>query len=198
LTGFVGKSSEISWMQRIHEHTTESSPVGPDIAQIGAEINVRATEMMAFFVDETTLLSVDEDFINPVERLPWDESLILTEAALCAMNGAFRLVDREQFLQRLAAFPWEKRVLSWRERRWLSLANLLWAIGSRWLVLTDLEHSSVCHSQSHLLYYARSRALGLDHRVVFDHPDLEQVQSMGLLAFFLIVNNSISRSVRIS
>lgn len=122
-------------------------------------------------------------------------ALILAEAVFCAMNGAFCFVDREQFLRKLANFEREENMPSWSERGWLSVANLVWAVGSRWLMLTSMDSSSVCHEESHLIYYARSRAFGLDHRVVFDHPDLEQVQAMGLLASFLLVNNSISRLV---
>ena len=50
---------------------------------------------------------------------------------------------------------------------------------------------------NHIEFYARARALGLDHRVVFDHPVLEQIQSLGLLGFYLYINGSIARQVLI-
>jgi hypothetical protein len=102
LTGFVGKSSEISWMHRIYEYLSKSSLVEPRSAQTGFEENVRATEKIAYFVDETELLSVDEDNINPLERPKFDVALILMEAAFCAMNGAFRFLSPEQFLYQLS------------------------------------------------------------------------------------------------
>lgn len=46
---------------------------------------------------------------------------------------------------------------------------------------------------THQDYYARARALGLDHRVVFDHPDIDQVQGMGLLSLYLLFNGSVTR-----
>jgi hypothetical protein len=43
------------------------------------------------------------------------------------------------------------------------------------------------------VYYARARRLGLDHRVVSEHPDVERVQAIGILAFYLLIIGSIAR-----
>ena len=41
---------------------------------------------------------------------------------------------------------------------------------------------------------ARARALGLDHRMLFQHPDVEMTQAIGVLGFYLLINGSIQRS----
>lgn len=70
-------------------------------------------------------------------------------------------------------------------------ANIVWAAGASWLQWAQLSH--LTNHESHLIYYARARALGLDHRVPFDHPDLDLVEEMGVLAAYLLADGSVSR-----
>ncbi|KAJ9493246.1 hypothetical protein H2202_011295, partial [Exophiala xenobiotica] len=137
------------------------------------------------------LLSVDEDYLGAVQRPVDSAAQILSEAYFHALQGVFGFITREQFLQDLAQFPAQGILLSWDQRRWLALANLVWAIGSKWSHVAKLDDQDL-HAKSHLVYYARARALGLDHRVLFDHPNGEGVQAIGLLSFYWFQNGSIS------
>jgi hypothetical protein len=123
----------------------------------------------------------------------WGAALILTEAFFHAMGGAFCFVLREQFLQEMFSFSKWGATRGWNQRRWLAQANLMWAIDSKWLQITKLD--DLANVENHLMYYARARALGLDHRMMFDHPDLARVQDIGLLAFYLLMNGSITKYV---
>lgn len=143
-------------------------------------------------MDEHNVLAIDEDLVDPYEWPPAETTIILSEEAFFhAMQGTFPFVLREPFIQAIFSYQHQKLVPSWSRRRWLALANIVWAIGSKWLQITGLDDQTA--QNTHLLYYARARALGLDHRVVFDHPDIDRVQGMGLLAFYLLINGSISR-----
>ena len=70
-----------------------------------------------------------------------------------------------------------------------ALTNVIWALGAKWLKDTEVDQYDF--AEDHLTYYARARALGLDHRILFDHPDVQMAQSVGILAFYLLVNGSI-------
>ena len=83
--------------------------------------------------------------------------------------------------------------MTWDSRRWLALANLAWAIGSRWLSQAKLDDDT--GFENHLVYYARARALGLDHRVMLDHPGMQGVRTPGMLSFYLFTNGSVTRYV---
>jgi hypothetical protein len=187
--------SEMCWIRRACESLgegldkTDSSVDGMD----GVEHHLTAAANFSYFMDDQDLLTIDEDLVDQFEWPSPDWALILTEAYFHAMQGSFPFVLREPFLQTMAAFPQEQRLPTWSGRRWLSLANLVWAIGSKWLEMTKLMPTE--STETHLLYYARARALGLDHRVVFDHPDMERIQGIGLLAFYLLINGSITRYV---
>ena len=194
--GFMGKMSEVSWIQRAKEHLL-AMPLAPgetmETMQIQYDRHTRDAKKSNYFMDDFDLLSVDEDHVIAHEMPSLELSFTLAEACFHAVQGSFAFVHREQFLDVLAHFPRKQSPLSWAERRWLALANLVFALGAKWLQQTEPGDSLVVHN--HLEFYARARALGLDHRIVFDHPVLEQIQALGLLAFYLFVNGSIFRSV---
>ena len=194
--GFMGKMSEVSWIQRAKEHLlamplVEDAPI--ETMQIQYDRHTQDARRTNYFMDDVDLLSIDEDHVVAQEMPSPELCFRLAEACFHSCQGAFIFVHRERFLEALAHFPRKKSILSWDERRWLALANLVFAIGARWLQQTEPEGSPIAYN--HLEFYARARALGLDHRVVFDHPVLEQIQALGLLAFYLFVNGSIFRYV---
>lgn len=194
--GFMGKMSEVSWIQRAKEHLL-AMPLSPDVAietmQVQYDHHTRDARDSNYFRDDVDLLSIDEDHVSALEMPPPDLSFLLAEACFHAIQGAFAFVHRERFLEALAHFPRKKTGLSHHEIQWLALANLVFALGAKWLQQTNPDGRHTVYN--HLEFYARARALGLDHRVVLDHPVLEQIQALGLLAFYLFVNGSIFRCV---
>jgi hypothetical protein len=190
-SGFVGKISEVAWIQRAWEHTYDTPIKANHDVRPEFDHPLLTTENFNYFMDDTNVLAIDEDHISELERPPLETALILSEAYFHALQGAFQFVGRDSFLTTLHSLPHQNMVLNWRQRRWLALANVVWAIGSKWLQISKLDH--VYQSDSHLIYYARARRLGLDHRIMFDHSDVERVQAMGILAFYLFINGSVTR-----
>jgi hypothetical protein len=194
--GFMGKMSEVCWIQRAKEHLL-AMPHSPDAAietmQMQYDRHTRDAKKSNYFMDDFDLLSVDEDHVSAQEMPHPELSFLLAEACFHAIQGAFTFVHRERFLEALTHFPRKNTGLSWDERRWLALANLVFALGAKWLQQTEPDGGVVVYN--HLEFYARARALGLDHRIVLEHPVLEQIQALGLLAFYLFVNGSIFRCV---
>lgn len=190
-SGFVGKMSEITWIQRAWAHLADPPPKADCAVRPEVDHPVSTTQDCNYFMDDNNVLAIDEDDISELDRPPIETAVILSEAYFHALQGAFHFVGRDDFLTTLHSFPQENTPIEWSQRRWLALANLVWAVGSKWLQIAQLNH--IDHSDSHLVYYARARRLGLDHRVVFDHPDVERVQAMGILAFYLFINGSIAR-----
>lgn len=191
--GFVGKMSDVSWIQRVRDYLeAEEVPArGLDQTLALFDRHTQSAKEATYFMDEDNLLSIDEDLVNGQQWPPFQVSLILAEAYFHSVQGAFHFLIKEEFMKSLLRFPYGKPMLTWAERSWLGIANLVWAIGSKWLQMTQLDSQNSL--DSHLIYYARARALGLDHRILFDHPDVERIQAIGLLSFYLLVNGSISR-----
>ena len=193
-TGFVGKISEVSWIQRCREILFRQSAGGIDISQRDLDLHLLKAQDLNYHMDDVELLSVDEDRVDALKWPSLNVATILSEAYFDSLHVVFPFIDRDQFYNVMNHFPRHARGRSWDERRWLSMANLIFGLSSRWLHLA--APAGEYGSDDHLMYYARARALGLDHRTLFDHPTLEQVQALGLLALYLFVNNSIARSVK--
>jgi hypothetical protein len=190
-SGFVGKMSEMAWIQRTWEHLVDPPLKANDVPRPEIDRPLAALKDFTYFMDDTNVLAIDEDHINEQLCPPKETAVILSEAYFHALQGAFHFVGRDNFLSSLSSFPQQNSTLNWTQRRWLALANLVWAVGSKWLQISKLDH--IYRADTHLVYYARARRLGLDHRVMFDHPDIERVQAMGILAFYLFINGSIAR-----
>ena len=155
------------------------------------EHSAEKTEAMSYFVDQVDLLSVNEDYVNPYQYPPVSTAMLLNEAFFHALHGAFYFIERGQFLNELMTVKAAGPISNWSQRRFLAVSNLVWATAARWLQMTKLGERT--DAEDHLIYYARARSLGLDHRIQFDCADVESVQSMGILAFYLLINNSTYR-----
>jgi hypothetical protein len=189
--GFIGQMSEISWMQRVLEHLMGVQPEDAQASQAAVSQYSLQVRDLNYFMDESDLLCINEDHVE-AWRLPSPkDAIVLSEACFHSLHDAFRFLDKDSFFQALSNFPRGKTVLSWTERCWLATANIVWATGGKWL---QSAKSNGC-PETHLMYYARARALGLDHRMLLGYPDIESLQAIGLLAFYLFVNGSISRYV---
>jgi hypothetical protein len=189
--GFIGKISEISWIARVHSYLVAPADQNPETQAQPSELK-SATDF-SYYMDDDNLLSLDEDFVNP---LHWPDDVtaqILFEAFSHCLHGIFDCFPRERVLAELDGFPRNRSALSWNQRRWLATTNLMWAIGAKWLQRAMLNDDP--RMENHLMYYARARALGLDHRVLIENPGLQGINSLGMLSFYLFINGSISRYV---
>lgn len=203
MAGYVGKMSGMSWLQRVHEYLIGVTPLtNPDVGFTYLDYHVIDVTSLTYFMDDEDLLKVDEDWVQANELPPWQMAIVLSEAYFHSLQGAFCFVDRHSFYPELSAAyqrATRGRNPSWDNRKYLALANMMWAVGAKWLELTRLDMRPAQHvgmssvSEGHLTYYARARALGLDHRMQLDHPSLPSVQGMGILAFHMMANGSIQR-----
>ena len=188
--GFIGKMSAIAWTTRARAYLFQRSTSRADMPQKELEEHDYATQDLNYFIDDTNLLLVDEDDVNPLEWPHPDIALTLSKAYFDTLHTCFPFIDKMNFLNTLTHFREGRTSVSWNERRWMSMANLIFAVGSK-----HLNMGSRDAVPDHLIYYARARALGLDHRLLFDHPRFEQIQALGILGLYLFVNHSVARFV---
>ena len=193
LSGYVGKLSEVSWIKRITDHLTDSLPASnQEISWNLLNDILDADVEFSFFTDEEYLLAVDEDYVEPLQLPHINTAVLLSEAYFHCVNGDFYFIEREAFLAELMAIYRAGQPPSWPQRPFLGICNMVWAIAARWMHIVGLAER--INLENHILFFARSRSLGLDHRIQFDHPDVQTVQGMGLMVFYLLNNNSIQRA----
>lgn len=195
-SGYIGKSSEICWLQCALEHMSLQAG---DFDHVLSELkeNHPQGSPLDYHMDEADLLAVDEESVDPMEVPPLPIATILAEAFFDTVHSSFPLIDKDAFMAVLVRRAHRQPPLSWEGRRWLSMANIIFAIGAKWMYLTRPLETGVQEFNvgpgDHIVYYARARSLGLDHRLIMDHPLLEQIQALGVLGVYLIVNHQISR-----
>ena len=77
--------------------------------------------------------------------------------------------------------------------KWLAILNLVLAIGRSHCNLTEASNFDAGY-ESAADYFMRARILGaLDGGILFQVPDLQQVQLLGLAAKYLMANHRINR-----
>ncbi|KEF53696.1 uncharacterized protein A1O9_10096 [Exophiala aquamarina CBS 119918] len=188
--GFVGKISELSWIARACSYL-DSPAMQSSNTKENRDDHYSATQFN-YYTDDDNLLSIDEDLVDAL-HWPGDVTVkILSEAFFHALHGIFDSFAREQFLTDLDVFSRIPHPLSWDQRRWLGVANLTWAIASKWLNRSMLNDDPTV--EGHLVYYARARALGIDHRIMLNYPGLQGVRASGLLSVYLFINGSINKA----
>ncbi|GIJ84977.1 hypothetical protein Asppvi_003832 [Aspergillus pseudoviridinutans] len=73
---------------------------------------------------------------------------------------------------------------------------MIFAIASKHARLTHDPWGGDEHD--HLVYFTRARMLSMNDDTLFNHPDLQQVQVEGLIAFYLLASDQINRAWRIT
>lgn len=187
-TGFMGKNSEITWMQRLQREAEQRSRGQPGTWE----------SHHAPFSDEYTLHSVnyhlddlDISVPGPVQLYAMPPRQLadkLFEDYLTTVYPFYPIINRPLFRAQYrkffdsAARPGDK---------WLAILNMIFAIGAKHAHLTDAPWRG--DSQDHLVYLTRARILSMNGDVLFSHPDLQQVQVEGLIAFYLLSSGQINR-----
>lgn len=104
--------------------------------------------------------------------------------SFCAIRKSIFVNQYEQFFRQPSSKP---------NRRWLAVLNMIFAIGCRYCRLTERCTGEDYDDQ---VYLNRARLLSLNGNVLFDHPDLQQVQVEFLVAFYLLSLGQVNRQVK--
>lgn len=193
-TGYIGKGSEITWMQRVQKETeqrrkSQSEHLGPN----GGDKDSTATTSQQFPPPEMNYHLDDFDIgvAEPVQMY-WVPSRPLAdklfETYLRVAHPYFPIINRPLFHDQYERFfdsfalPGDK---------WIAILNMVFAIAASYAHVAQLEWRG--DPQDHLLYLTRARMLSMSGDEVFRHPDLQQVQVEGLMAFYLISTDQIHR-----
>ncbi|KAJ5895156.1 hypothetical protein N7495_006847 [Penicillium taxi] len=199
-TGFMGKSSEINWMQRVQreaEQRAHGYPGSLDSNQDDEdEKGVFSLHTLNYHLDDleisvpgpVQLYSMPprhladrlfEDYLNTVHPF----FPIISKPLFCAQFQTFF----DGFVRSSTARPGDK---------WLAILNTIFAIAAKHAHLINAPWQG--DENDDLVYLSRARRLSMNSEVLFSHPDLQQVQVEGLIAFYLLASDQINRAWRIS
>ncbi|KAJ5542907.1 hypothetical protein N7535_005329 [Penicillium sp. DV-2018c] len=191
-TGFMGKSSDITWMRRLREETEqrdkEQSPEfeGEDHSRNG-HIPPHLTN---YHLDDLGIGAP-----GPVQMYwapPRPVADHLFETYLHWVHPHFPIIDRSLFVVQYGNFYND---VVYPGDKWMAILNMIFAIATHYL--SNSEAAQLKHNE-HLFFLTRARMLSMSGDSTFQHPDLQQIQIEGLVAFHMLSTNQINRAWRIS
>jgi len=122
-----------------------------------------------------------------------DDALALSATYMNRVHPTFPIIGQlglERQLTRYLSRPTEKPPL-----KWLAIINLIFAIGAKYTLLTDLNwYARNC---DHDVYFQRAKELALYSETIFDHPDLQTIQVFGLMSYYLLAVDQVNRAWQI-
>ncbi|KAJ5788217.1 hypothetical protein N7457_003207 [Penicillium paradoxum] len=192
-TGYMGKSSEVTWMRRVEEEAEQRSRgQPPNFTSSDKDSSTRiAPHVINYHLDD---LGIDAP--GPVQMYWVPPRLLadhLLETYLRMVHPHFPIINRTMFSSQYRAFFSD---MSYADSKWLAILNLVFAIATNYSYNSDATQRR--DTQDHLFYLTRARMLSMSGDNIFQHPDIQQVQIEGLIAFHMLSTNQINRAWRIS
>ncbi|KAL4945071.1 hypothetical protein BDV06DRAFT_185939 [Aspergillus oleicola] len=189
-TGYMGKNSEVTWLQRLGREATQRARNLPGTAEHQPDHQF-AIHSVNYHLDDINITPP-----GPVHLYwmpPRDIADKLFEDYLDTVHPIFPIISRPLFSAQYRKFfdnsarPGDK---------WLAILNLIFAISSCHAHLMKAPWRG--DDRDHFVYLARARALSMNSDSLFTHPDLQQVQVEALTAFYLLSTDQINRAWRIA
>lgn len=194
-TGVLGKASEITWMQRVQqeaERRAQGQPGSQGSNQSDPEDPKDSFSLhnMNYHQDDLDI-SVPE----PVQKYAMPPRPLadrLFEDYLTTTHPFFPIISRSLFRSQYRTYFDPSRPDPPRPGdKWLAIINIIFAIAAKHAHLVNAPWRG--EDNDHLVYLTRARMLSMNSDVLFNHPDLQQVQVEGLTAFYLLASDQINR-----
>ncbi|KAL9579765.1 MAG: hypothetical protein Q9212_004913 [Teloschistes hypoglaucus] len=204
-TGYMGKNSEISWIEQIRRqdeslneadeegeslHKVFDSGVDGDHATDGKE-NVRSSES-TYHCDSIPFMVPTH--VQPYQLPPRNTADALVACYLESVHPAFPILGKETFSKQYRLF-YDKANLR-PSNTWMGVLNLVFALAARYSQLVHAPFQDVVDDD--YTYFCRARILCLDREALWDHAEIQRMQVTGLTAFYLMAINQISRAFAMS
>ncbi|KAK9330252.1 fungal-specific transcription factor domain-containing protein [Lipomyces starkeyi] len=183
--GYVGKSSDIDWIKKIFEVAKDAE--NDDIEDIENGFwNPRISEIetVSYNLDDLDLAVESVDLSS---MPPKDIADKLIDCYFETVHPSFPFLLEPLFRYQYEIFC--AGYLNYVNTQWLALLNLVLAISSVYAHNIKAEFEG--HDLDHLQYYIRSKLLKPD---VTAPGDVQHVQYISLLSFYLFASNLVNRS----
>lgn len=187
-TGYLGKSSEISWMRRLE--TQSGSPSGNEnsFGKTGKSPSPNAppTASLNYHIEPSDYPAEEVDNIYALpERIAAER---LLRIYMESVQLSLPILRSDLFTDQFDMFYSGKS--SHPGRKWLALLNLVFAISTKLCQISGQDTQNMGHQ-----FFSRAQMLNISESIVEDHEDLQQVQLEALAAFYLLTSSHVNRLV---
>ena len=197
-TGFMGKNSEIAWVQRVKQESRYHSPqqrevennhrngTGPTLPDLDDGFSVSDS---SYHLDDFSI-SLPET-VDAYELPAREMADQLFNVYLSRIHPTFPIIGRSTFTAQF------RRVMTTAPvntgDKWLAVLNLLFAVTARYSHLVQVDWQG--DERDHLIYFTRARMLSMNGESIFNHPDLQHIQVAALMSLYLLAVSQINRYV---
>ncbi|KIW78255.1 hypothetical protein Z517_08089 [Fonsecaea pedrosoi CBS 271.37] len=214
MTGFMGKNSEVTWLQRLREQNkygdveqdrqgnerqqalaamssaslTSKRPVGDTQIPLSEADEGFTIKDSSYHMDDTSIFMYEA--VDAYEMPTPDIADHLFTAYMQRVHSSFPVVGRLNLTTQFRRFI--SGTVQRPPEKWLAILNLIFAIGAKYSHLIKAEWKG--DERDHLIYFTRARLLSMNSETIFHHPDLQQIQVLGLMSFYLLCNSQINRA----
>lgn len=203
-TGFIGKSSEINWLQKlsgeVNQECEGDPPIETDIADntglpspsLTPRVETKNGQWVSssnYYIDDIDMPANEQTDMYEVPTR--DTATKLFNAYLSSVHPSFPIVGISTFASQFQVFF--SRPSLKPGNKWLAIMNLIFAVAAKYAHLTDANWKG--NDDDHYAYFCRARALSLEGQL-FRHPDLQQLQVEGLASFYLLASGHMNRCVQ--
>ncbi|KAJ5997847.1 hypothetical protein N7522_009507 [Penicillium canescens] len=201
-TGFIGKSSEITWLQRLSKEVNNECEAWPATLLNTDDVNGLPSPTLTprpenpsdpwvvcsnYYVDDMDIPTADHgDAYAVPSREPATK---LLNVYLTSVHPSFPIIGISTFVSQFQVFFSQPALKP--GNKWLAILNMIFAIASKYGQLTYAEWLD--EEDDHQMYFSRARALSLENQILH-HPDLQQLQVEGLTSFYLTGAGHINRA----
>lgn len=119
-----------------------------------------------------------------------DHARILFNIYMDRVHPTFPIVGRINLQNQFTKFL--ARPMNRPPRKWLAIINVIFAISAKLSHLVQAEWRG--DERDHLIYFTRARLLSVDADTIFNHPDLQMIQILGLMSFYLLSVEQVNRA----
>ncbi|RAL06494.1 uncharacterized protein BO97DRAFT_419369 [Aspergillus homomorphus CBS 101889] len=183
-TGFIGRGSDIAWLQRL------DAEVG-GLERPGTEQHVKHNKeslaSLNYHLDNLVMAEPTYGDLYAMPPKPWADQLLQTYFS--SIHPTFPLLLEPLFCQQYEN-AFRSRV-STPPQSWLVIFNLVLAIGAKSFQLRQ-EHWD--ENLDDRILVSRAIALNAKHNSVLEYVELQQVQVRTLFALYYLVAGQINRS----
>jgi hypothetical protein len=199
--GFIGRSSEITWLQKLSKVVNSECEVWPATLPNGDEDNGLPSPTLTprpenpsdpwvvasnYYLDDLDIPTADQ---SGTYRVPSrDMATKLLNAYLTSVHPSFPIIGVSTFIPQFQVFFSQPCLKP--GNKWLAILNLIFAIAAKYGQLTNADWKE--EDNDHQMYFSKARDLSLEDQVLH-HPDLQQLQVEGLTSFYLTALGHINR-----
>ncbi|KAL3465179.1 fungal-specific transcription factor domain-containing protein [Aspergillus heterothallicus] len=190
--GYFGKNSEVAWMQKLED---VSGRRAQNLESDGVKSASRQVPIMTMSYHLDDLILPFPDTVDPFVIPPKPIADKYFSAYMRSVHPALMVVRQNTFTSQYEQFFTKKFVNP--PRKWLAVLNMIFALGCRFCKLTGEINTEGPHTDD-LEFLNRTRRLCLSGNVLFDHDDLQQIQVLLLVAFYLVALGQVNTASKFS